>query len=182
MPNLPDIPGKGLIQGTTKGVRLLAVAVGAGAAAGCGFLLKRVLGHGEADHGADTDPIVETPSPPPALEAITILEPKVAEPALPPEAVKPRPAKPRFEPGNISGEKNPHRALNNPVVDPDPTEYPDPFEKRDDPRDPADPDGKPFGEEPHPPTGAESTSEPHPRDDLEAGDRAEPPRREKLDD
>lgn len=78
--------------------------------------------------------------------------------------------------------EEPHHALNNPVSDdPDPTEWPDPYEKRPDPRDPADPDGKPFGEEPHPATGAESTSEPPPGQDLEAGDRAEPPKRDKLD-
>jgi hypothetical protein len=110
-----------------------------------------------------------------------------------PKAAKPKPAppkttgtdappKPEFEPGNISGDKDPHHALNNPVVDPDETEYPDPFDKRDDPRDPADPDGMSFGEEPHSPTGAVSTSEPHPGQDPEAGDRAEPPKREKLDD
>ncbi|HEX4753235.1 MAG TPA: hypothetical protein VH268_10060, partial [Solirubrobacterales bacterium] len=43
------------------------------------------------------------------------------------------PPKPAVEPGNISGDKEPHHALNNPVVDPDETEYPDPYEKRDDP-------------------------------------------------
>lgn len=36
--------------------------------------------------------------------------------------------------------------------------------------------------EPHPATGAESTSEPHTAEDPEAGERAEPPEREKLDD
>jgi hypothetical protein len=68
------------------------------------------------------------------------------------------------------------------VTDPDPTEWPDPYEKREDPRDPPDPDAAPFGAEPHPPTGAESTSEPPPTQDPEVGERAKPPRREKLDD
>lgn len=34
-------------------------------------------------------------------------------------------------------ERDPHAGLNNPVGEPDPTEYPDPYEKRPDPRDPA---------------------------------------------
>ncbi len=74
-------------------------------------------------------------------------------------------------------------ALNNPVTDdPDPTEWPDPYEKRDDPLDPPDPDDEPFGESPHVPPGAESTSQPHPDQDIEAGERAKPPKRDKLDD
>jgi hypothetical protein len=75
----------------------------------------------------------------------------------------------------------PHGALSNPVGDPDPTEWPDPYEKRDDPKDPPDPDGQPFGEEPHPHSGSTSTSEPHPSKDPEAGDRWEGPKRDKLD-
>ncbi len=78
-------------------------------------------------------------------------------------------------------DRDPHQALNNPVGEPDPTEWPDPYEKREDPRDPPDPDGQPFGEEPHSPTGATSTSEPHPSQDLEARDKAEPPERDNLD-
>ncbi|MEK6227898.1 MAG: hypothetical protein AABM31_01055 [Actinomycetota bacterium] len=79
-------------------------------------------------------------------------------------------------------ERDPHHELNNPIDEPDATEWPDPYEKRPDPRDPEDPDGEPFGEEPHSPTGATSTSEPHPQQDPEAGDRARPPERDKLDD
>jgi len=76
---------------------------------------------------------------------------------------------------------DPHHALNNPVGEPDPTEWPDPYEWREDPRDPPDPDGEPFGEEPRAPTGSTSTSEPHPSQDPEAGDRWEGPKRDKLD-
>jgi hypothetical protein len=83
-------------------------------------------------------------------------------------------------PGDISGDPEPHHALNNPVEEPDPTEYPDPYEKRPDPRDPDDPDHEPFGEEPHPQTGSTSTSEPHPAQDPEAVDW-EGPKRDKLD-
>ena len=32
---------------------------------------------------------------------------------------------------------DPHEALNNPADNPDPTEYPDPYDRRPDPRDPA---------------------------------------------
>jgi hypothetical protein len=66
--------------------------------------------------------------------------------------------------------------LNNPVGEPDPTEWPDPYDKREDPRDPSDPDG----EEARPAAGAQSTSEPHPSKDPEAPDW-EGPKRDKLD-
>jgi hypothetical protein len=106
-----------------------------------------------------------------------------------PKAAKPpkttgtdAPPKPEAEPGNMTGGKDPHHALNNPVDDPDLTEYPDPYETREDPRDPVDPDDAPFGDEPHPQTGAESTSEPPLEQDLEVEDGGRPPRREKLDD
>ena len=91
------------------------------------------------------------------------------------------PEEPGPDEGDRSKDASPHHALNNPVGEPDPTEYPDPYERREDPRDPPDPDGEPFGEEPHPPTGSTSTSEPHPSQDP----RAEPhegPKRDKLDD
>jgi hypothetical protein len=91
------------------------------------------------------------------------------------------PEPPGKDPGDISKEKSPHSVLSNPATDPDPTEWPDPYDKRPDPRDPGDPDGEPFGEAPHPPPGATSTSEPHPSQDPEAGDRWEGPKRDKLD-
>lgn len=84
-------------------------------------------------------------------------------------------------PGDRSNDASPYSGLNNPVGEPDPTEWPDPYEQRADPRDPPDPDGQPFGEEAHPHSGATSTSEPHPSDDLEAPDW-EGPKRDKVDD
>jgi hypothetical protein len=78
-------------------------------------------------------------------------------------------------------ERDPHHSLNNPVGEPDPTEWPDPYDRRDDPLDPPDPDEEPFGEEPHPATGSRSTSQPHPDDDIEA-ERVHAPKRDKLDD
>jgi hypothetical protein len=77
-------------------------------------------------------------------------------------------------------DRDPHHELNNPATDPDPTEWPDPYDKRPDPRDPTDPDGQPFGDEAHAPTGATSTSEPHPDQDIEAG-QVKPEQRDKLD-
>jgi hypothetical protein len=90
------------------------------------------------------------------------------------------PETPGADPGDRSRDPSPHHALNNPVGEPDPTEYPDPYEQREDPRDPPDPDGLPFGEEPHPQTGSRSTSEPHPSEDPEAIPD-EGPKRDKLD-
>lgn len=90
------------------------------------------------------------------------------------------PEPPGEDPGDLSEDREPHHALNNPARDPDPTEWPDPYDKREDPRDPSDPDGEPFGEEAHPPTGAKSTSEPHPSQDPEAPDW-EGTKRDKLD-
>ena len=51
------------------------------------------------------------------------------------------------DPGDRSQDRDPHHALNNPVGEPDPTEWPDPYDSREDPRDPPDPDGAPFGAE-----------------------------------
>jgi hypothetical protein len=70
----------------------------------------------------------------------------------------------------------PHGPLSQPARDPDPTEWPDPFDKRPDPRVPAEDSEelRPAG------PGATSTSEPHPRADPEA-EPVEGPKREKLD-
>ena len=84
-------------------------------------------------------------------------------------------------PGSTDPSESPHHGLNNPVGEPDPTEWPDPYDQREDPRDPPDPDGLPFGEEPHPHTGSRSTSEPHPSQDIEAT-TFEPPETARLDD
>jgi hypothetical protein len=91
------------------------------------------------------------------------------------------PEPPGQDPGDRSKDPTPYHSLNNPVGEPDPTEWPDPYERRPDPRDPPDPDGKPFGEEPHPIPGTTSTSEPHPSQDPEAV-QWEGPKRDKLDD
>ena len=73
-------------------------------------------------------------------------------------------------PGDRSEDPEPHHALNNPAEDPDETEWPDPYDQREDPR-----------AEEHPPSGSTSTSEPHPSQDPEA-EEWEAPKRDKLDD
>lgn len=82
------------------------------------------------------------------------------------------------DPGDRSHDPSPHHALNNPVEEPDPTEWPDPYDRREDPRDPEDAD---LAEPPHPQSGSVSTSEPHPDQDPEAEPWAEGPKRDKLD-
>jgi hypothetical protein len=77
-------------------------------------------------------------------------------------------------------DRDPHHQLNNPATDPDPTEWPDPYESRDDPRDPIGDDDAPFGDAPHIPPGTHSTSEPHPDQDPEA-EPSEGPKRDKVD-
>ncbi|HWF34378.1 MAG TPA: hypothetical protein VG295_03375 [Solirubrobacteraceae bacterium] len=76
-----------------------------------------------------------------------------------------------------SPERDVHAALNEPATDPDPTEWPDPYDKRPDPRGPTDPqDG-----DVHTPTGATSTSEPHHEEDIEVDPRkANPHEPDKL--
>ncbi len=83
------------------------------------------------------------------------------------------PEPPGKDPGDISKDESPYHSLSNPVGDPDPTEWPDPYDKREDPRDAE------SGE--HTPTGAHSTSEPHPSQDPEAQARHEKIERDKLD-
>lgn len=106
---------------------------------------------------------------------------KAAKPesALPGTAVSgfPEPA----GPGTHDPDQPPHHSLSNPVGEPDPTEWPDPYDRREDPRDPADPDWLPFDEQPHAPTGSTSTSAPHHDQDIEAGETS-PPERDRLDD
>jgi hypothetical protein len=90
------------------------------------------------------------------------------------------PEPPGRDPQDRTQDAEPHHVLNNPVADPDPTEWPDPYDRREDPRDPG-PNELPFGDVPHPATGSQSTSEPNPKQDPEAEPWAEGPKRDKLD-
>ncbi len=147
--------------------------------------------HGAEDDGAGSaspapGSVAETGPDPPAPEPDLLApEPRSSgQPARAPDGVPAPgfPEPPGKDPGALPKDRDPHHVLNNPVVDdPDLTEWPDPYETREDPRDPVDPDGMPFGEEPHPATGSISTSEPHPSQDPEAGERWEGPKRDKLD-
>ena len=83
------------------------------------------------------------------------------------------PEPPGKDPGDISKDPSPYHSLNNPVGEPDPTEWPDPYEQREDPRDAE------GGE--HTPTGAQSTSDPHPDQDPMAQAQREKIERDKLD-
>jgi hypothetical protein len=175
MPNLPDIPGKGLIAGMTNRSRAVVGAAGTGALALGGLVARRLLGHGGGDD-PNADPIAETPTAPPGAEEKPVPKPKPAKPKPPakPKSTKAKATKPKAPKAGKPAEKpkDPHHALNNPVVDdPDPTEYPDPYDTREDPL--ADPDH---------PTGAESTSEPPLQEDPEIENGGKPPRRENLDD
>jgi hypothetical protein len=70
-----------------------------------------------------------------------------------------------------SDDRDPHAALSQPAVDPDLTEWPDPYDKRPDPRDPSElAEEMDFGQV-HTPTGAMSTSEPHHEVDPEVDPR-----------
>jgi len=63
--------------------------------------------------------------------------------------------KPDANPGNISEDPESHHTLSNPIDDPDETEWPDPYEKREDPRGKAPASAPPSTSEPHPPTDRE---------------------------
>jgi hypothetical protein len=89
------------------------------------------------------------------------------------------------DPGDRSKDPSPHHALNPPADEPDPTESPDPYDRREDPRAPLDDDaaggGGGAGGGDGTPTGATSTSAPHPREDPEAIP-AEGLKRDRVDD
>jgi hypothetical protein len=86
------------------------------------------------------------------------------------------PEPPGIDPEDRTRDRDPHHVLNNPVGEPDPTEWPDPYDVREDPLDASGVAEDP----PHPPTGATSTSEPHPDADPELGG-GNAPERDRLD-
>ncbi len=47
------------------------------------------------------------------------------------------PARPLHSDATDPTDPDPHHVLSNPADEPDPTEYPDPYDRREDPRDPA---------------------------------------------
>jgi hypothetical protein len=72
---------------------------------------------------------------------------------------------------NDAPKRDVHDALNEPVTDPDPTEWPDPYDRRPDPRDPAGETGEMDFGDAHTEAGATSTSEPAHETDLEVDPR-----------
>src|SRR5438093_313837 len=98
--------------------------------------------------------------------------------AMPPTVIEPESGRARLpirlssvlNPGDDSKDRVQRRALNTPAGSPDGTEWPDPYDKREDPRGPGE----------TPPEGATSTSEPRGPQDDEA-DYYEGPKRDKVD-
>lgn len=117
----------------------------------------------------------------PAVGAETATAPVADEEAAAPPVGGAHEAALEHEPGIGTSvrARDPHSALNNPVTEADLTEWPDPYDHREDPRDPG--DEMVFGGEAgHTQTGATSTSEPHPSQDPEA-EPWEGPKRDKVD-
>ena len=103
------------------------------------------------------------------------------ETAPPGEAVSGFPEPPGLDPGDVSDAPTPHSALNTPVGEPDPTEWPDPYDRREDPRAPADEMVFPGDHQAHTPAGAQTTSAPPPDQDIEAPQTGAPDT-DRLDD
>jgi hypothetical protein len=83
-------------------------------------------------------------------------------------AVSGFPEPPGRDPGDVSRQPSPYSALNIPIGEPDPTEWPDPYDRREDPRAPADGMVFPGDGRGHTPVGATSNSNPPAAADIEA--------------
>ena len=105
-------------------------------------------------------------------------QPETAPPGVP---VSGFPEPPGKDPGDISRRPSPYSALNTPVGEPDPTEWPDPYDRREDPRAPAEEMVFPGDGRSHTPVGATSDSAPPAADDIEAVN-TNAPDRDNLDD
>jgi hypothetical protein len=105
-------------------------------------------------------------------------QPETAPPGTPASGFPEPPGK---DPGDVSREPSPYAALNTPVTEPDPAEWPDPYDRREDPRAPDPGMVFPGDGRGHTPVGATSTSEPHPAADIEAG-ATNAPDKDRLDD
>ena len=114
---------------------------------------------------ADTHPHATRSDHPHDVTRDTTGQPTTA-PAGTPVSGFPEP--PGKDPGDVSRQASPYAALNTPVTEPDPTEWPDPYDRRADPRAPADEMVFPGDGRMHTPVGATSNSEPHPAADIEA--------------
>src|SRR3954469_24905895 len=114
---------------------------------------------GPRPHGHPSDHPPEAPYDHPE-------QPETAPPGVPASGFPEPPGK---DPGDLSRRPTPYTSLNTPVGEPDPTEWPDPYDRREDPRAPAADVVCPGDGRSHTPPGAISTSEPHPDADVELG-------------
>jgi hypothetical protein len=80
----------------------------------------------------------------------------------------------------VSRQASPYSGLNTSVGEPDPTEWPDPYDRREDPRAPADEMVFPGDGRSHTPVGATTTSDPPAADDVQALN-TDAPERDNLD-
>jgi hypothetical protein len=104
-------------------------------------------------------------------------QPDTAAPGVPASGF---PEPPGQDPGDISRQPSPYSVLNNPATDPDPTAWPDPYDRREDPRAPADEMVFPGDGRSHTPVGATSDSQPPAADDIQALN-TDAPDRDNLD-
>jgi hypothetical protein len=114
-------------------------------------------------------------------EVVSVLSPDRRNGSFAPADTEPAVKHAKHEPGTGTSvpARDPHSALNNPITEADLTEWPDPYDHREDPRDPG--EEMVFGGEAgNTQTGATSTSEPHPSQDPEA-EAWEGPKRDKVD-
>ena len=104
----------------------------------------------------------------PIPEPSSVPHDKTGQPVTAPAgtAVSGFPEPPGLDPGDVSRRPGPYAALNTPVGEPDPSEWPDPYDRREDPRAPADEMVFPGDGRSHTPVGATSTSEPPSQDDI----------------
>src|SRR4051794_22093206 len=105
-------------------------------------------------------------------------QPETAPPGVPASGFPEPPGK---DPGDVSSQSTPYSALNTRVGEPDPTAWPDPYDRREDPRAPAEEMVFPGDGTGHTPVGATSDSSPPAAADIEAIN-TNAPDRDNLDD
>ena len=118
------------------------------------------------------------PDDPPVPRRDSTGQPETAPPGT---AVSGFPEPPGRDPGDVSRRPSPYSVLNSPADDPDPTEWPDPYDRREDPRAPAEDMVFPGDGDGHTPVGATSNSEPPAAADIQAIN-TNAPDRDNLDD
>jgi hypothetical protein len=120
---------------------------------------------------------------PPGSQPSDVVRDKTQQPetAPPGVAVSGFPEPPGADPGDVSRSSSRYAALNTPVGEPDGSAWPDPYDRREDPRAPVDGMAFPGDGTAHTPVGATSDSAPPAADDLGAIG-TNPPVRDNVDD